>query len=210
MHEWFAQKCGYDANLSGIVDECAANNGHQYNIVHREGAKHGSIQVASILHYFFTRVRRLLGSSKVLHFNSDSCTWENKNDILVKYFMLRVAHRCLEEIIWSFREVGHTKFRPDEEFGITRQYVDDLSDVVCKSDMVNKIGKSAQPNSCHLFPVSKVQYWKRVGDYFKFLTGLKNFFTYKIPIRAVVQDGARNVFFDVYRSIAGESPDFRS
>ena len=32
MHEWFAQKRGYEVNLFGIVDENSANNGHQYNM----------------------------------------------------------------------------------------------------------------------------------------------------------------------------------
>ena len=121
--------------------------------------------------------------------------------------MLRVAHGYHEEIIWNFMEVGHTKVRPDEGFRIIRQHVEGRSDVLCMNDMVNEIENSAQSNTCHMFPESEVQDWEKAGDYFNFLPVLKKFFTYKIRIRGLIQDHARNVVVHVCPSIAGEYPD---
>ena len=75
--------------------------------------------------------------------------------------MLRAAHGSHKEIIRNFMEVGHTQFRLDEGFGITRQHVDGCLDVLYIKDMVNEIKNSARSNSCHLFSVSEVQDWKK-------------------------------------------------
>lgn len=87
--------------------------------------------------------------------------------------MLRVAHGRHEEIIRNFMEVGYTNFRPGKGFGIIRQHVDGRSHVLCMNHMVNETEIYAQSNSCYSFPVSKVQEWKKIGDYFSFLPALK-------------------------------------
>eukprot|EP00171_Calliarthron_tuberculosum_P002286 IDg2286t1 len=207
MNEWFSQKKGYDVNLFGIVDEGHGDNSLQYNYVYGERTKHGSIQVASMLHHFLSIECPLLGRSKIVHFHSDSCTGQNKNNIVLGYFMLRVAHGFHDDIFWHFMEVGHTKFRPDEGFGSIRTHLDGRSNVLSMNELISEILKSAESARCVLFPTEEIRNWKSVSDTFNFLAGLKKFFAYKIHIRAGDVNGKRNVVVDVYRDPKSTSPD---
>lgn len=207
MNEWFAQKKGYDVNLFGIVDEGKGENGHQYNFIYGEGTKHGSIQVASMLNHFLQVTCAPIGQARKLFLHSDSCTGQNKNNILLGYFMLRVAHGYHDEIIWQFMAVGHTKFRPDEGFGLIRTYVDGRADVLSMEEMRVAIENSSSSNTCVIFPVEVVQDWKAVSKTFKALYGIRKNFAYKIHIRAETKDGKRTVLVDVYHKPDGEQPD---
>lgn len=207
MHEWFAQKKGFDVNLFGIVDEGAGDNGTQYNYLYGEGTKHGSIQVASMLDYFFRVNCPYLGTSRVINLHSDSCTGQNKNNIVLGYFMLRVAHNMHDEIIWNFMEVGHTKFRPDEGFGCIRRHVENKCNILSMSEMVEAVKESAVSSQCVLFPVNEIRNWKKCSEYFEFMAGLRKYFAYKIHIRAEYVCGQRNVLVDVYRKPGSKVPD---
>ena len=99
MNEWFSQKKGHDVNLFDIIDEGIGDSGLQYNYIYGEGTKHGSVQVASMLHHFFNVECPRLGESEVLHLHTDSCTGQNKNSIVLGYLILRVAHGFHDEIL---------------------------------------------------------------------------------------------------------------
>jgi len=178
MNEWFAQKKGYDVNLFGILDEGTGANGMQNNYIYGEGTKHGSIQVASMLNHFFTKTNAPIGRSETLFLHSDSCTGQNKNNIVLGYFMLRVALGYHENIIWQFMAVGHTKFRPDEGFGLIRTYVEGRANIMSMTEMKEAIEASASSNRCILFPVADVQDWKHVNETFKPLFGIRKYFAY--------------------------------
>ena len=207
MNEWFAEKKGYDVNIFGIVNEGVQPNGKQYNYIYGEGTKHGSIQVASMMHHFLSKTCPLVGNAKVLHLHSDSCTGQNKNNFVLGYYMLRVAHGHHDEILWHFMAVGHTKFRPDEGFGLIRQHVDGRANILCFDDMKRAIEHSSFSNECVLFPVSEVQDWKKVSDYYRALPGIRKNFAYKIHIRSVVNEDRRDVLVDVYHSPDRKTPD---
>jgi len=160
-----------------------------------------------MLDHFFEVVNTRLGKAEVLHLHTDSCTGQNKNNIVLGYLMLRVGHGLHDEIVWHFMEVGHTKFRPDEGFGNIRQHVGIRSNVLSIGELVSAIEASAISARCVLFPVEHIRNWKAVSDTFHFLAGLRKFFAYKIHIRAVVENDARRVIVDVYRDPKGSSPD---
>ena len=124
INEYFAEKNGYDIKLLGIVDEGLHKNGLQYNFIYREGAIHGSNTVVSLLHHLLEYTLSQFGHAKTLDLNSDSSTGQNKNNIMVGYFVTRVALGFHDFIRWKFMMVGHTKFRPDEGFGHTRSFVE--------------------------------------------------------------------------------------
>lgn len=56
----------YDVNIFGIVDEGAPRKGVQYNYIYGEGTKHGSVQVVSMLHHFFSSTCPAIGNYKML------------------------------------------------------------------------------------------------------------------------------------------------
>jgi len=207
MNERFSQKKGYDVNLFGIVDKGDGQKGMQYNYVYGEGTKHGSIQVTSMLHHFFSVTSPSIGKARRLFLPSDSCIGQNKNNILLGYFMLRVAHGYNDKIIWQFMAVGHTKFRPDEGFGNIRRFVDGRVDILSMKEMMKAIENSSLSNKCVLFPVQSVQDWKEVSSTFNSLYGIRKFFAYKIHIRATVVDGKRSVVVDVHHKPNSGTPD---
>lgn len=206
-NEWFAQKKGYDVNLFGIVDEGSGTNGIQYNYIYGEGTKHGSIQVVSMLHHFFSNTSQAIGHPEKLFLHSDSCVGQNKNNIVLGYYMLRVALGYHEEVVWQFMTVGHTKFRPDEGFGQIRCFVDGRADILCMEEMKEAIELSAFSNHCIHFPVEDVRNWKEVSEIFNPLVGIRKTFAYKIHIRACNKFGKRTVCVEVYHEPGKEEPD---
>lgn len=179
----------------------------QYNYIYGEGTKHGSIQVASMLNHFFTKTCAPIGLSKTLYLHSDSCTGQNKNNIVLGYFMLRVALGFHEEIIRQFMAVGHTKFRPDEGFGKIRTRVDGRDIILSMKEMKAAIEASASTNRYVIFPVEDVQDWKEVSNIFNSLYGIRKNFAYKIHVRSCTVSGNRSITVDVHHESGGEQPD---
>ena len=70
-------------------------------------------QVVSFLHDFL--LSHGLGE-KHAFFHGDNCCAQNKNNILMGYFLWRIMNNLHESITMSFLPVGHTKFSPDSAF----------------------------------------------------------------------------------------------
>lgn len=70
-------------SLFEIVDEGASAKLVQHSYIYGEGSKHRSVQVASMLHHFFSHQSTHIVNAKVLHLNSDSCTAQNNNKIVL-------------------------------------------------------------------------------------------------------------------------------
>ena len=148
-----------------------------------------------LFHFFNVECPRLGKEEVRLH--TDSCTGQNKNNIILGYLILRVAHGFHHDILWYFMDVRHTKFRPDEYFGNIQQHVGVRSNVLSIGEMVSEIEKSAESSHCVLFPIGNIKNWKVVTDSFQFLPVLRKFFAYKIRIRAVDENQTRRVIVDV-------------
>lgn len=94
-----------------------------------EGGNHGSNKVASMMYYFLTHTQPVIGNKTELHFHSDSCSGQNKNNIVLGYYMVMVAMGFYDVSDWYFMCVGHTKFLPNEIFGHIRQNVGERESV---------------------------------------------------------------------------------
>jgi len=118
QNEYMGTRFGLDVNLFGICNEGAKEYHH---FLYTEGFKHGSVEVISMLHYYFglpSQVR--VANSHQLVVYTDSCSGQNRNKYVHAYLMHRVLAGYHEEISWNFMAVGHTKFSPDRGFALVR------------------------------------------------------------------------------------------
>ena len=53
-----------------------------------------------------------------LYIYTDSCAGQSRNRYVVSYFASRIFEEYHEKIVWSFLVGGHTKFTPDQLFGL--------------------------------------------------------------------------------------------
>ena len=120
MGQHFAQQFGLDVHMFGVVDE---NTGKQLNFLYREGRKHDSNTVISLLHNYLTVQNPAAGRAKELRFWADSCSGQNRNQFVMDYLYLRVVHRLNERIYINFMVPGHTHFSPDAGFGLVRRSI---------------------------------------------------------------------------------------
>ena len=54
-------------------------------------------------------------------FHADNCSGQNKNKYFLWYFAWRVICGLHHKINYSFLIAGHTKFSPDQSFGLLKQ-----------------------------------------------------------------------------------------
>ena len=110
-------------NLFGIVDDGGIGNPIQTNFLYDQTtANKGSSEVISML-YLFLRQRNPLFASRKVYFHADNCTGQNKNNIMIQFFIWCVATKILDHVELKFMVKGHTKFSPDGGFGlIKKQY----------------------------------------------------------------------------------------
>lgn len=150
MSVWFAQKREYDVNIFGIVDKSASNKGVQYNYIHREGAKHGSVQVVSMLHHFLRTRVQLSAVPDHFTYTSTPVRFKTKQNSSGGFHASSCA-RALRLICLEFYAVGHTKFRPDEGFGSIRQHIDSRVDMFSMCDMQAATKRALRRNTVFCF-----------------------------------------------------------
>jgi hypothetical protein len=112
----------------------------------------GANQVVSYLHDFL--LNHSLGE-KHAFFHGDNCCAQNKNNILMGYFLWRVMNDLHHSITMSFLPVGHTKFSPDPAFGVFKSKFR-RSDVNNLTELAKVVEDST--------PDSKLNQAKLVGD----------------------------------------------
>jgi hypothetical protein len=107
------RKCG----IFGVACEGVTQ---QVNYLIDEGmcSSKGSNAVISYLHHFFENYA--LGETDV-HLHCDNCSGQNKNKFLVWYFLWRTLHGLHRTVTVNFMITGHTKFAPDQCFGLVKQ-----------------------------------------------------------------------------------------
>jgi len=141
----------YKVSVFGIQCETVSK---QMNYLIPESALtgKGANQVVSYLHDFL--LTSGLGEKRA-YFHGDNCCAQNKNNILMGYFVWRVMNNLHESITMSFLPVGHTKFSPDPAFGIFKAKF--------RRSNVNNLTELAQV-VVDSTPDSKLNEAKLVGD----------------------------------------------
>lgn len=89
--EYFAQSQGIDVNMFGVFSEGSGKKG---TFLSTEGARNDSNAVHSQLKYYLSTVCPHAGNGDDLYVHIDSCTGQNKNNIVHGYFMLLVLNGC--------------------------------------------------------------------------------------------------------------------
>ena len=194
MLSYFAELKAYDVNIFGIVNEHEKAHGVQYNLIYGEGGKHGSHAVVSLLHYFLTSVQPETGNKKVLYVQSDSCQGQNKNNIVLDYFLWRVVRGYHDRVIWRFMEVGHTKNRADQGFGHIRSAIGHrgvygLPGLAKLITTANSVGTS----EARVVPDDAFRDWTPLTEKFQTYEGIRrDGFVYEFEIESVIDAvGAR-------------------
>lgn len=133
------RKCGvFGAHCEGVKQ--------QINYLIDEGisAGKGSNAVISYLHHFFATFG-LGETSADLH--CDNCAGQNKNRWVLFYFAWRIQQGLHSEVTLNFMPPGHTKFAPDQYFGMfkktyRREHVSCLEDIAKAVTMSTAEAKS--------------------------------------------------------------------
>ena len=161
-NQYYVAHHGLDANQFDIVDESGPA---QTNFIYSERYKHGSNHVVSMLHYYFNMISRAVGRVAHLHLYSDSCSGQNRNNILLLYLFARVHQGKHDLFRWRFMAVGHTKFSPNHGFGLVR--MKKVCDTYTLEDVTRMISEST-PNTCRMngiiMPDSAFRAWKIFTD----------------------------------------------
>jgi len=100
----------------GIVDEGAQ---HCYDFIWDEHGKMDPHSVISCLQKLFSLNGELRRVPLVV-INCDGCTKENRNNYILFYWAWRVHEKYHDEVRIQFMYRGHTRFSPDQNFGVIR------------------------------------------------------------------------------------------
>eukprot|EP00171_Calliarthron_tuberculosum_P010739 IDg10739t1 len=179
--DYFIQKQGLDVNLFGIFNE---GSGVQTTMVSTEGARHDSNSVVSQLHYYMKHIQPRVGTAKELYLHMDSCTGQNRNNIVLGYFMLRVFLGYHDRVVLKFMTVGHTKFGPDRVFGHIKRRMKQ-EEALSIDEFLSKIVSGAADCSegFHFDHYGHVRDYKSgTNKLFKKLPGFRSKFYYSITI----------------------------
>ncbi|XP_072402345.1 uncharacterized protein [Diabrotica undecimpunctata] len=79
---------------------------------------------------------------------SDSCSGQNKNKNIVKFFMYVVKETQLEIIDHKFLEPGHTFMECDEDFGVIEKYKKQVPYIFVPSEWMNAVRNSSKKFKC--------------------------------------------------------------
>ena len=104
-------------HVFGIVNEGASL---QYNYLFHEPGRCDPSAIVSMLHDFLQVEVPAIGRAELLVINADSCSAQNKNNIMVSYLKARIASGLHKRVILRFMLKGHTKFSVDSGFGNNR------------------------------------------------------------------------------------------
>eukprot|EP00171_Calliarthron_tuberculosum_P022662 IDg22662t1 len=181
---FWSSKQSLDVNLFGIVNEGSGEYGRRHAYLVPEGMKNGADTVCSMLHHFITD-NDLHGAHKLILW-SDSCTGQNKNNIVVAFLLMLVHNGVFDEIDWRFLAVGHTKFNPDLFFGMVRTALQRKT--VLTIDQLVAVITSISNAEAHEFDASTIRDWHAAQKPFKNLPDIKKTFYFRIMIKKRVSD----------------------
>ena len=108
-----ACKCG----IFGVVCEGKAQQVN-YLIDEAENPGKGADYTISLVHHYLEKYGC---DEKNVRFHADNCTGQNKNNAGMQYLLWRVMTGRHKTAHISFMLVGHTKFAPDQYFGLVKK-----------------------------------------------------------------------------------------
>lgn len=113
--DWMANCFGFNVHIFGITTESSK----EYNAyLYPETFAHvDSEAVISLLQLYFSQHDKI-ANAKTLYVYNDSCSGQNRNNFLLAYYVCRILDGHHEVVSWNFLLVGHTKFSPDQLFGL--------------------------------------------------------------------------------------------
>lgn len=194
---FWAGKKAYDIPLFGIVNEGARAETHRHLYLLPEGVKNGSDTVCSML-YHWIQSQDFRGARNMKMW-SDSCTGQNKNNIVLAFVMMMFHNGLFDEVEWRFLEVGHTKFNVDLAFGMCRTKLHH-STCTTPSELKNTLD-SIQGVSSILFDPIRIRDWHGALKSFRKLPNIKKTFYYRIVVR---KEGCGNVYVYTCDKTTGE------
>ena len=79
----------------------------------------------------------------------DSCSGQNKNKYVMWYFCWKVLNSYHKSVGINFMVLGHTKFAPDQCFGLIKQRFQ-RTEANCLQDIANVVNQSSVGNTAQL------------------------------------------------------------
>ena len=210
--DWMANQFGLEMRIFGVTNEGAKEyNAYFYD----ETFNHVDTEsVISLLERFFSTHERI-ASARTLYAYSDSCSGQNRNNFMVAYLVIRVLDGYHERISWNFLIVGHTKFSPDQLFGLLKS-IFNRYDVIVPDELVHHainnitIGNRARSkgytiNAEHITEEDQVfRHWKELVGLFRRFDGIKKKPIAEVRFDAIEVEGQRQVEVS-YRLVNEES-----
>ena len=117
-----------------------------------------------------------------LHLWSDSCTGQNKNNIVMAYLMLLVHNGMYKALDWRFFAVGYSKFDPDRMFGAIRSALHSQT-VLTTPQLKGVIDSIAGIDRAVLFDASNVRDWHGAMSSFHSVPNIRKVFYYRMCVR---------------------------
>ena len=128
------RKCG----IFGVMCEAIPQ---QVNFLINEASTAGKSANATISYVHFYFEHHGLGETNA-HLNADNCAGQNKNNYFMWYLAWRIFMHLQDTILYSFLIAGHTKFGPDQCFGILKK-VYKVTYVLCIYEIVRMVKTSS-------------------------------------------------------------------
>lgn len=100
------------------VHDCKENKGFMFMWT-EDKAKRGSSEVASVLFKFF---RKNPPKAKKLLIYTDNCAGQNKNWVIMSFWLQMIREQLFEKIEHRFLESGHTFMPSDRDFALIEKY----------------------------------------------------------------------------------------
>ena len=180
---FWASKKALDVNLFGVVNEGAGKHGLGTPFLIPERVKSGSDTVCSMLHHYISNNSKVR-NAREMHLWSDSCTGQNKNNIVVAFIMLLVHNGIYDAVDWRFFAVGHSKFDPDRLFGSIRSALHHQT-VLTMPHLKALIDAIGGVESAVLFDAGEIRDWHGATSSFNAVPNIRKVFYYRIHVLRV-------------------------
>ena len=171
--EYMAERFGLDIFLFGIVNEGA----HEYNAyLYPEGFNSGNCEMVISLVLKFLNANPRVDNCRKLFVYSDSCSGQNRNNFVLAFWIHRILNGKHDKIVWSFLVVGHTKFTPDQLFGLMRHIAAKFNlmtpiEVAVKASLIGEMKKDWKAKG--VYCEDGFYHFKNLSEPFKAFVGIK-------------------------------------
>lgn len=166
-------------NLFGIVDDGGIGTPIQTNLLYDQTtASKGSSEVVSMLYYFLIHCRQSSVASRRIFFHADNCVGQNKNNIVLQFFLWCIAIGICDHIELKFLLKGHTKFSPDGGFGMIKKHYRRTNAYAIEqvAEAIKKSTHETERNQAIILEKKNFGHWKSgLQKFFIHLKGISDF-----------------------------------